>query len=249
MILLESAPPTVRTPPSSPTDRVARLQRALGGATAITMLIAVGMSFLYAPPDLVQGQAQRIFYFHVPLAWVAYLAFFMVLMGSVGYLWRKQDSWDRLAAASAEIGLVLTSLVLISGSMWGKTIWGTWWSWDPRLTATLVLWFIYLGYAMTRALTAAPERAKRLAAVLGIVGFLDVPIVHQSVVWWRSLHPAPVVLNAAGPQLPGSMLATLLVGLLAYTLLYSFLLVWRVRIAEAEARATAQQRHAAWGEN
>jgi len=244
MLTLESAPAPGRA------QRVAeptalRGARVLGGITALTMLVAVAMTFFYAPPDLVQGQAQRIFYFHVPLAWVAYLAFFVVLVGSIGYLWQRQERWDRLAAASAEIGLVLTSLVLISGSMWGKTIWGTWWSWDPRLTATLVLWFIYVGYTMVRALTTEPARGRRLAAVLGIVGFLDVPIVHQSVVWWRSLHPAPVVLNAAGPQLPAPMLATLLVSLLAYTLLYGFLLQWRVRIARLEAQATAGRLQAA----
>ncbi|MGI8586313.1 MAG: cytochrome c biogenesis protein CcsA [Chloroflexia bacterium] len=235
----------VRQTAAEAPEPVFRHRHLLGGSTLLTMLVAIGMAFFYAPPDQVQGQAQRIFYFHVPLAWVAYLAFFVVLVGSVGYLWRRQAHWDRLAQASAEIGLVLTSLVLVSGSLWGKTIWGTWWSWDPRLTATLVLWFIYLGYGMIRAFTANQERARRSAAVLGIVGFIDVPIVHQSVVWWRSLHPAPVVLNAAGPQLPGEMLATLLVGLLAFTLLYFYLLSWRTWIAELEAAAEARQRRAA----
>lgn len=216
--------------------------RALGSLVLLTLLVGTGMAFFYAPTERVQGQAQRIFYFHVPLAWVAYLAFFVVLIGSVAYLWRGKPGWDALARASAEIGLVLTTLVLITGSLWGKVVWGTWWSWDPRLTATLVLWFIYLGYVLVRQFTTDAERARRFAAVLGIVGFIDVPIVHQSVVWWRSLHPAPVVLNARGPQLPDTMLATLLVNLLAFTLLYVWLLWVQLRVARLEEAVLEQQR-------
>lgn len=223
-----------------------RWRLALGGITAIVMLVGVWMAFFYAPTERIQGNAQRIFYFHVPLAWTAYLAFFMVLVGSIGYLWRRDLRWDKLAQCSAEIGLVLTTLVLITGAMWGKTIWGTWWSWDPRLTATLVLWFIYLGYGMVRQFTPSPERARRISAVLGIVGFVDVPIVHQSVVWWRSLHPDPIVLNANGPQLPGVMLVTLMVNLLAFTLLYVFLLATRIQVARLEEVASEQKRQAAF---
>ena len=218
---------------------------ALGVVTALALLIGIGMAFFYAPREQVQGDAQRIFYFHVPLAWVAYLAFFVVLIGSVGYLWRRNIIWDQIAQASAEIGLVLTTLVLITGSLWGKTVWGTWWSWDPRLTATLVLWFIYLGYGMVRQFTTQPERARRMAAIVGIIGFIDVPIVHQSVVWWRSLHPEPVVLNARGPQLPGEMLVTLLVNLAAFTLLFAFLLATRLNIARLEAAVARQKLQAA----
>ena len=223
-----------------------RLQVALVGVTAIMLLAGVYMSLFYAPSDRVQGQAQRIFYFHVPLAWTAYLAFFMVLVGSVGYLWKRQVRWDTLASASAEVGLVLTTLVLVTGSLWGKTIWGTWWSWDPRLTATLVLWFIYLGYGMVRQFTTQPERARRTSAVLGILGFIDVPIVHQSVVWWRSLHPEPIVLNANGPQLPGAMLAALMVNLLAFTLLYACLLAMRIKLANVEQIVVEEKQLAAF---
>ncbi len=222
-----------------------RLRLALGWVTVLTLAVSTGMAFFYAPTDAVQGQAQRIFYFHVPLAWVAYLAFFLVLIGSIGYLWKRERRWDTLAHSSAELGLFLTTLVLITGSLWGKTIWGTWWSWDPRLTATLVLWFIYLGYIMVRQFTTEAERGRRMSAVLGIVGFIDVPIVHQSVVWWRSLHPDPVVLNANGPQLPGTMLATLMVNLLAFTLLFLYFLLKRIQIANLEAAAVEQKRHAA----
>lgn len=220
----------------------------LAGVTLLALAVSTGMALFYAPTERVQGQAQRIFYFHVPLAWVAYLAFFVVLVGSVCYLWRRTEGWDRLAHASAEIGLVLTTLVLVTGSLWGRTVWGTWWSWDPRLTATLVLWFIYMGYLLIRQFSTNPTRAKRMSAVLGIVGFVDVPIVHQSVVWWRSLHPEPVVLNARGPQLPGEMLVTLLVNLFAFTLLYVFLMVVRVRVARLEAAVSERRRHESFSE-
>lgn len=228
---------------TSPTGRRGRI--VLGGVTAVALLVGLWMALFYAPTELVEGNAQRIFYFHVPLAWTAYLAFFLVLVGSVGYLWKRDVRWDRLAACSAEIGLVLTTLVLITGSLWGKTVWGTWWSWDPRLTATLVLWFIYLGYGMVRQFTSSRERARRISAVLGIVGFVDVPIVHQSVVWWRSLHPDPVVLNANGPQLPGTMLAALMVNLLAFTLLFVYLLVTRTHVARLEDALAERKRQAA----
>lgn len=226
-------------------DKGRARRAALGGVTLMMIVIGIWMALFYAPTELVQGNAQRIFYFHVPLAWTAYLAFFVVLIGSVGYLWKRDARWDRLAACSAEIGLLLTTLVLITGSFWGRTVWGTWWSWDPRLTATLVLWFVYLGYGMVRQFTSSPGRARRISAVLGIIGFVDVPIVHQSVVWWRSLHPDPVVLNASGPQLPGTMLAALMVNLVAFTLLYAYLLAERIRIAKLEDRFAEQRRHAA----
>lgn len=225
-----------------------RWRAALASVTALAVLAGIGMAFFYAPTERTQGHAQRIFYFHVPLAWTAYLAFFLVLVGSVGYLWKRKPFWDTLAQASAEIGLVLTSLVLVTGAIWGRIVWGTWWSWDPRLTATLVLWFIYLGYGMVRQFTTQPERARRMAAVLGIVGFIDVPIVHQSVVWWRSLHPEPIVLNERGPQLPGTMLATLLVNLLAFTLLYAYLLATRIEVVNLEEAVAEEKRQLALAE-
>jgi heme exporter protein C len=225
-----------------------RWRLVLGVVTALALLGGAWMALFYAPTERVQGNAQRIFYFHVPLAWTAYLAFFVVLVGSIGYLWKRSSRLDTLALSSAEVGLVLTTLVLVTGSLWGKTVWGTWWSWDPRLTATLVLWFVYLGYGMVRQFAMGEERARRIAAVLGIVGFVDVPIVHQSVVWWRSLHPDPVVLNASGPQLPGAMLATLLVNLAAFTLLYIYMLVERIRVARLEDALAEKRRLAALDE-
>lgn len=201
-------------------------------AIAATAIAATMMTF-YVPTDRVQGIVQRIFYIHVPMAWIAYLAFFVVLVGSIGYLWKRDIRWDRIARASAEIGVLSTTLVLILGSLWAKPIWNTWWSWDARLTTTLVLWFIYVGYLMLRAYTPDPERAARFGAVLGIVGFADVPIIHFSVEWWRTLHPEPIVVREQ-PQLPPEMLLTLFVSLLALTLVYVALMIYRVHLEQLE---------------
>src|SRR5207249_1571180 len=162
-------------------------------ATLLSLSLSLAAIFLYAPTERVQGQVQRIFYLHLPLAWIAYLAFFIVFVSSVLYLWKRAARWDLLGQAAAEVGLIFTSLVLITGSLWARPVWGTWWSWDARLTTTLVLWFIYVGYLMLRSYVVEERRAARYAAVLGIVGFLDVPLIHQSVTWWRTLHPEPVV--------------------------------------------------------
>lgn len=218
--------------------------QTLGIATILTLLVGLYMAFLYAPPEALQGDTQRIFYVHVPMAWLAYLSFVVIFIGSVGYLWKRRATFDRLARCSAELGFVFTSLVLITGSLWGRPIWGTWWSWDARLTTTLILWFIYLGYFMVRAYAGDRDRAARYAAVLGIIGAVDLPIINQSVVWWRTLHPQPIVLNTSGPALPNSMLVTLLVSFAGFTLLYVYLMIlkWRVetardRLAERELTA------------
>lgn len=211
----------------------------LGVASTVLLLLSMAAIFLYAPTERVQGPVQRVFYLHLPLAWVAYLAFAIVACCSVAYLIRRNRRWDLLARSAAEIGVVFTTLVLITGSLWARPIWGTWWSWDARLTTTLVLWFIYIGYLMLRAYVVDEERAARYAAVLGIVGFLDVPIVHQSVTWWRTLHPEPVVLAPGGPAMPASMLTTLLLSLLAFTLLFFWLLQQRYRLETLRATVRA----------
>ena len=203
--------------------------KGLLAATVVVSVVALAMIVGYAPLDRVQGVVQKIFYFHVPMAWVAYLAFAVVLVASIAYLWKRDLRWDALARASVEIGVLFTTLVLITGSLWGKPIWNTWWTWDGRLTSTLVLWFIYVGYMMLRAYTPDPERAARLSAVLGIVGFVDVPIIHFSVQWWRTLHPEPVIARS-NPQAPPEMILTLAVSLVAMTLLYATLLPYRTKL-------------------
>ena len=221
---------------------------ALSGLTMVAMLAAMYAALLYAPTERVQGHVQRIFYVHVPLAWNAYLAFFVVFVASIVYLWKRSAWWDALARASAEIGLVFTTLVLITGSLWARPIWGTWWSWDARLTTTLVLWCIYVGYLMLRSYVADERRAGRYAAILGIVGFLDVPIIHQSVNWWRTLHPAPVVVAPGGPNMPPSMILTLALSLLALSLLFAWLLSWRYELERLRsALRELKERRAAAG--
>lgn len=221
-----------------------RLRKWLAPALFLSMLAALYAALVYAPTEATQGDVQRIFYFHVPSAWVAFLAFFVVFTGSILYLWKKDRRWDILASCSAEIGVLFTTMVLLTGPLWGKPIWGTYWSWDPRLTTTLILWLIYVAYLMLRAYAGERTKGARMAAVLGIVGFVDVPLIHLSVLWWRSLHPLPVVIRAGGPALPQSMLVSLMVSLLAFTLLYLYLLRERVHLEwmKDEVEALKQKR-------
>jgi heme exporter protein C len=220
------------------------------GLGAFALLpISIAAIFLYAPTERVQGQVQRIFYLHLPLAWIAYLAFFIVFISSVLYLLKRSDHWDWLSYAAAEVGVVFTTLVLLTGAIWARPVWGTWWSWDARLTTTLVLWFIYVGYLMLRSYVAEERRGARYAAVLGIVGFLDVPIIHQSVIWWRTLHPEPVVLAAGGPAMPASMLQSFALSMLAFTLLFLWLLELRYRLERTRHELrTVRERRVALGD-
>jgi heme exporter protein C len=219
----------------------------LVGATILTTLVTIWMIAFYAPTDVVQGVVQRIFYIHVPLAWVAYLAFFVVLVASIVYLVTRDQRWDAIARSSVEIGVLFTTLFLICGSLWAKPIWNTWWTWDARLTTTLILWFIYIGYIMLRAYTPDPERGARFGAILGILGFLDVPIVHFSVQWWRTLHPAPVAARS-DPQLPPEMIATLIVSIVAVSLLYLTLMVYRTSLQRLRDENQELEARAAWDE-
>ena len=178
------------------------------------------------------GQLQRIFYFHVPSAWVAYLAFALVFIASIAYLRTRNRRWDLLAESSAELGVVFTTLVLVTGPIWARPVWGTWWQWDARLTSALVMWLTYVGYLFLRSLAIDPSQAGRLAAVVGIVGFINVPIVHFSVRWWRTLHPSgPTVADLERDSGLGSPeLLAFFVALAAFTLLFALLLAMRVRL-------------------
>ncbi len=210
---------------------------ALAGATALVMLLAIGMAFFYAPTEAVQGDVQRIEYIHVPIAWTAFLAFFIVFVASALYLWRKDERWDWLARSGAEIGTIFTTLALITGSLWGRPVWGAWWAWDARMTTTLILWFIYVGYLLLRSYTGHSAAGARAAAVLGIVGFIDVPIDYLSVTWWRTLHPALQLPLGQQAQAPASVVVTLMVALAAFTLLFGYLLflVYRLQRLQSEA--------------
>ena len=204
------------------------LLRGLGLATLLFLLLALGVALFVAPTERAMGQAQRIFYFHVPAAWIAFLAFFVVCAASILYLWKRERKWDVLALSSVEIGVLFASLVLVTGPLWARSVWGIWWTWDARLTSTLVLWLIYAGYLMLRAYVDDPSRRARLSAVLGIVGAADIPIIVLSVQWWRTQHPS-LILAQSGSLEPG-MVQGLLLALLAFSLLYVYLLMRRVRL-------------------
>ncbi|MBV9690463.1 MAG: cytochrome c biogenesis protein CcsA [Ktedonobacteraceae bacterium] len=195
----------------------------LGVLSFAGMMMSIWMIFLYAPTDAIQGQPQRIFYFHVPMAWIGMLGFIVLTIAGIVYLCSRDERWDWVARASAEVGAVFLTLALTLGSIWGKTTWGTWWTWDPKLTTALILWFIYIGYNMLRSYTGRTESGARAAAVFAIVGVIDVPIIYEATNWWRTLHPAAQV-GVAG-ALPNAVVATLLVSLTTFTLLYSFLMV------------------------
>lgn len=199
----------------------------------LTSMATLWMVFFWVPTEARQGVVQRIFYLHVPSAWVAFMAFGVVAIASAVYLWLGDERADMAALAAAEGGMVFTGIVLTSGPLWGKIAWGTYWTWEPRLTLTLLLGFIYLGYMMVRNATDSPERGKRFAAVVGIVGAINIPLIHMSVYWFRSLHPDPVVLKPDGPTLDGDMLTTLMVGLLAFTLLFFGLMTLRYGVERA----------------
>ena len=197
------------------------------------MLVAIFLVFIYAPVEQAQGIVQKIFYFHVSSALTMFLAFFIVFLGSIMYLWKSSARWDAVAFSAAEIGVLFCTLVLITGPIWARPIWGTWWTWDPTLTLTLVLWLIYVAYLMLRLDTHDPKRA-RFAAILGIVGFLDVLLIRWSVEKWRTLHPKPVIIQEGGTTgLPPSMLLTFVVCLLAFCLLFFYLLRERAGIAQS----------------
>lgn len=211
----------------------------IAAATGVA-LIAVGSGWGLgrAPPELFMGDVQRIMYVHVPSAWIAYAAFFVTLVGGILYLARRDLAYDRIAAASAEIGLVFTGLTIVSGAIWGKATWGKWWDWDPRLTTTAILFVIYAGYLLLRQSIVDRARRARLAAVLGIVGFINVPVVHFSVLWWRGLHQAPTVLRPGDPTIDHVMLAELIASLLSFSLVYVWLLGRRI---ELEVRQDAAE--------
>lgn len=202
-------------------------RRWLGPSALVTLVAGNVVGLFVVPADALQGEVQRLMYVHVPTAWVGMLAFFVVFVMSVLYLVQRDDRWDLVAESSAEIGVLFTALTLVLGSLWGRPTWGVWWTWDPRLTTTAILLVIYVGYLAVRSFTGDPDRRARWSAVVGIVGFVDVPIVYLSVTWWRSLHQPPSTPRSMAPE----FLWTLGLNLLAFTLVYGYLMIRRYRLA------------------
>jgi heme exporter protein C len=210
------------------------------------LMFVFWLSFFWVSTEASQGVAQRIFYVHVPAAWTTFLAFGICALTSAMYLWLRDERLDRAALAAAEGGMIFGAIMLTTGPLWGRIAWGTYWTWEPRLTLTLLLWFIFLGYFMVRSSTENPEKGKRFAAVVAIVGALDIPFIHVSVLWFRSLHPQPVVVRPVdGPALPGDMLTLLLTSLASFTVLFLGLFMLRYVLEGLRRELDVRAREAA----
>jgi len=209
-----------------------------GLRTSVTALVGLAgvyvLAIRFTPIEARQGVAQKIFYLHVPSAWCALLAFSLVGIASALYLWLQDPRLDRFAAASAEVGVAFAAVMLTTGPIWAKPIWGTWWTWDARLTLTLFLFFLFVGYLALRAAVHDPSERARFSAVVGILGMLLVPFIHLSVYLFRTLHPQPIVLKPSAPSLPPEMLRTLLISFAVFTVLYLGFVMTRYGLTLAE---------------
>jgi heme exporter protein C len=216
------------------------LETVAGLAVVGTVIRAV----FFTPLEAKQGAAQKIFYIHVPSAWVAFLAFGLVAVASAAFLWLRDARLDRFAESSAEVGVIFTSVVLITGPLWAKPIWGAYWAWwDARLVSTLFLWFIYVSYIVLRGAIDAPEMRARYSAVLGILGALLIPFIHLSVYLFATMHPMPIVGKPSAPSLPNEMLLTLFISLTSFTLLYFAFVRSRYRYASERDAALGVTGH------
>jgi len=211
--------------------------------TAAWLVVALYMIFLYAPEEMTMGEVQRIFYIHVPAAWVALVGFIIIFIASIVYLMKRSQPADELAHATAEVGFIFCTCVLVTGPLWAKPAWGIWWTWSPRLTLTFLLWLLYVAYLMLRSYLVNPGRAANLCAVVGVIGFADVIIDYMAIRWWRTQHPQPVIMGGPNSGLDPRMLATLLVGVGAFTILFFFLVRVRLRLAVMR-RELSEIRHA-----
>jgi heme exporter protein C len=220
--------------------RLDSARRIVRRGLALSLLGLIGLAGVYVlalwftPIEARQGLAQKIFYLHVPAAWSALLAFSLVGLASILYLWLQDPRLDRFAAASANVGVAFSAVMLTTGPIWAKPIWGTWWTWDARLTLTLFLFFLFVGYLALRAAIHDPAERARFSAVVGILGMLLVPFIHLSVYLFRTLHPQPIVLKPSAPSLPPEMLRTLLISVVVFTVLYLGFVMARYGLALLE---------------
>lgn len=194
---------------------------------AISFMVALYMIFFYVPTEVSMGVVQRIFYFHVPVAWIALLSYLVIFVSSIMYLRKRDRKWDSVAIAAAEIGFIFTTMFLVTGSIWAKPAWGVWWTWSPRLTSALVLWFIYVAYLTIRSYTQGYDRKARFSSAVAIIGFVDIPIVILSISLWRTQHPSALIFEGG---LTPPMILTLQICILAFTLLYVLLLLQSIQI-------------------
>jgi len=208
------------------------------GVSVPMMIGALYMVFFHAPDEKVMGAAQRIFYFHVPSAMMTYASVFVLLGGSVGYLWTRDLRWDNLSRAATEVALLFCTVVLITGPIWAKPAWGVWWTWEARLTSTLILWLLLLACLMVRNYADSRDLGARLAAIVGIVAAVDVPIIHKAVTWWRGQHPE-VFKPGADRALDPRMLQTFVFCIITFLIVFAVMLMLRWRVAQVEDRADA----------
>lgn len=221
------------------------LHNALGAILLIMMCWNLYNTFIFVPTEKTMGIVQRIFYFHVPIASIAFVAFLVTAGFSIAFLKTRRRWHDRIGYASAEIGVLFSTLVLITGMLWAKPAWNTYWSWDPRLTTMLILWFIYVAYLMVRDYVGDDERGARFAAVFAIVGSVDIPIVYFSIRWWRTIHPQPVIMGGKGSGLHPDMLYTLMFSMVTFFVLYFYLLSARLRLEKARERVREMKKELA----
>ena len=216
-----------------------RFEKVLTVVTAAGLIATMYGAFLWAPTEKTMGDIQRIFYIHVPSAWNALIAFIVIFIGSVAYLITKDLKWDRLAVASAEIGTIFCTAFLATGPLWAKPVWGVWWTWDARLTSSLILWLMYLGYLLLRDFLEDTQRRATLAAVFGIFAFVDVPIVYFSIRLWRTQHPQPVIMGGEDSGLDPAMFQVLMLAWAVFSLLFVLLMILRMRLEKS--RTEVQQ--------
>jgi len=221
-------------PVAAPAHTGSRATRILGIATLVGLAALLVYGLVLSPADENQHEAVRLMYIHVPMATLAlFVSFPITAFASAMYLWKRTRWWDTLAVASAELGLISVGLCLVTGSIWGRTTWGAYWVWDARLTSTAMLFLLYVGYLTVRRLPADVDARNRRSAYVALLAFVDVPIVHFSVTWWRSLHQDSTI-TKVDPSIHGLMLFSLMLGFVVFGMLYAWLLIHRFRIAWLE---------------
>ncbi len=227
-------------------SRLDTVRRLLGWASVPLLAFALYMAFVYAPPEATMGNVYRIFFFHMPSALASFAGFFVTFVASIGYLKTRRQGWDIWAVAGAEVGIFFATAAIVTGSFWARPVWNTWWTWDPRLTTVTIMWLTYIAYLMLREAVDDPERRARLAAVMGVIAFANVPLVWLSARWFRTIHP--VLFGGNNPQAKGdfslapSMVVALMAGMVAVLVLWGYFLVRRVQLEQERARLVQRYR-------
>jgi heme exporter protein C len=216
----------------------------LGGVSMLLVIAAAYAAFYIAPEERTMGLLQRIFYFHAASAWAGMDAFFVCFLANLLYIWKRNPRYDWVGVSSAEVGLAFITVVLITGPIWAKPAWGIWWTWDARLTSTFVLWLLYISYLLLRSLIEEQDRRALLSALFGVFAFLDVPLVYFSIRWWRTQHPAPVIMGGPGSGLDPTMNKVFFFSVLAMHVLMAFLIVERTAVEKVKSEVDILQREA-----